>query len=143
MSVHAARQLINAVTNPYSPPDDGYYVNPPPNDPWSLVKRELADLCEGERPITEGNLTLPQVYSNIAAVAGKSPCNPAGPNDAWSDVSAEPSSVRTIPRGGSVDFVLTGWSTEEVPAWEIRTRVADFSQFSEDEMEPVLSDNFI
>jgi hypothetical protein len=143
MSVPVARQLINAVTNPYNPPNDGYYADPPPGDPWSLVRRELADLCDGELPITEGNLMLPQVYSDLAAKAGKSPCKPAGPNDGWSDVSAEPANMRMIPRGGSVMFVLTGWSTEEVPAWEIRTRVADFSQFSEEEMQPVLSDNVI
>lgn len=143
MSVAAGQQLINAVTNPYEEPNDGYYADPPKIDPWSLVKREVADLCEGELPITEGILTLPQVYSDIAARADRSPCKPSGPNAAWSDVSAEPSSMRTISRGGSVDFVLTGWSTEEVPAWELRTRVADFSEFSEEQMQPVLSDNVI
>jgi hypothetical protein len=143
MTLPAAHQLINAVANPYEPPNDGYYADPPKIDPWSLVRREIADLCDGELPITEGVLTLPQVYSDLAAKAGKSPCTPSGPNDGWSDVSAEPSTMRTIPRGGSVDFILTGWSTEEVPAWELRTRVADFSEFSEDEMQPVLSDNVI
>jgi hypothetical protein len=143
MSVAAGQQLINAVTNPYDFPNDGYYADPPTEDPWSLVKREVADLCERELPITEGILTLPQVYSDIAARAGRSPCKPSGPDAAWSDVSAEPSSMRMVPRGSSVEFMLTGWSTEEVPAWELRTRVADFSQFSEDEMQPVLSDNII
>ncbi|HSS01933.1 MAG TPA: hypothetical protein VLM79_32970, partial [Kofleriaceae bacterium] len=143
MSVAAARQLINAVTNPYDPPNDGYYADPPPGDPWSLVRREVADLCDGEQPIAEGNLMLPQVYSDLAAKAGKSPCEPAGPDDGWSDVSADPASMRMIPRGGSVTFVLTGWSTEEVPDWEIRTRVADFSEFTEAQMQPVLSDHVI
>jgi len=143
MSVVAGRQLMNAVTNPYEPPNDGYYADPPPGDPWSLVRRELADLCDGEVPITEGNLMLPQVYSDLAAKAGKSPCKPAGPNDGWSDVSADPANMRMIPRGGSVTFVLTGWSTEEVPDWEIRTRVADFSEFTEAQMQPVLSDHVI
>jgi hypothetical protein len=143
MSLDAAHQLINAVTNPYKFPNDGYYADPPTLDAWSLVKGEVADLCERELPITEGILTLPQVYSDVAAKAGKAPCKPSGPDAAWSDVSAEPSAMRMIPRGGSVEFVLTGWSTEEVPAWELRTRVADFSQFSEDQMQPVLSDNVI
>jgi hypothetical protein len=139
----AARLLINAVTNPFLPPDDGYYADPPKIDPWSLVRREVADLCDGQRLVTEGDLTLPQVYSDIAAKAGKSPCKPWSPDDAWSDVSAEPSTMREIPRGGSVTFVLTGWSTEEVPPWELRTRVADFSDITEGEMRPLLSDNQI
>jgi hypothetical protein len=143
MSVAAAQQLINAVTNPYAFPNDGYYADPPTLDAWSLVKGEIADLCERELPIAEGILTLPQVYSDVAAKAGRSPCKPSGPDAAWSDVSAEPSAMRMIPRGGSVEFMLTGWSTEEVPAWELHTRAADFSQFSEEEMQPVLSDNII
>jgi hypothetical protein len=138
----AARLLINAVTNPFQPPDDGYYADPPKIDPWSLVRREVADLCDGQRLVTEADLTLPQVYSDLAAKAGKSPCKPS-PNDAWSDVSAEPSTMREVPRGGSVTFILTGWSTEDVPPWELRTRVADFSDISESEMRPLLSENTI
>lgn len=143
LTVAAARLLINAVTNPYQPNDDGYYADPPKIDPWSLVRREVADLCDGQRLVTEGDLTLPQVYSDVAARAGRSPCKPSSPDDTWSDVSAEPSTMREIPRGGMVTFVLTGWSTQEVPSWELRTRVADFSQLSEDQMQPVLSDNVI
>jgi len=150
LTVAASRLLINAVTNPYPPAvnnpypdDDGYYVDPPKIDPWSLVRREVADLCDGQRLVTEGDLTLPQVYSDVAARAGTAPCMPSTPDDAWSDVSAEPSTMRPVPRGGSVTFVLTGWSTQEVPSWELRTRVADFSQLSEEEMLPVLSDNQI
>jgi hypothetical protein len=143
LTVVAARLLINAVTNPFKPPDDGYYADPPKIDPWSLVRREVADLCDGQKLVTEGDLTLPQVYSDVAAKAGKSPCKPSSPDDAWSDVSAEPSTMRKVPRGSTATFVLTGWSTQEVPAWELRTRVADFSQISEDEMRPLLSDNLI
>ena len=143
LTTAAARLLINSVTNPYSAPDDGYYADPPKIDPWSLVRREVADLCDGQRVVTEGDLTLPQVYSDVAAQAGELPCMPSMPGDVWSDVSAEPSSMHAVPRGGMVTYVLTGWSTEEVPPWELRTRVADFSQFTEEEMQPVLSDNLI
>ena len=139
----AARLLINSVTNPYAAPDDGYYADPPKIDPWSLVRREVADLCDGQAVVTEGDLTLPQVYSDLAAVAGKSPCKPSTPDVVWNDVSAEPSIMHAVPRAGMVTFVLTGWSTEDVPPWELRTRVADFSQLTEDEMQPVLSNNVI
>lgn len=138
----AAHQLINAVTNPYSPPMDGYYADPPMNDPWSLIQGEIADLCEGEASVTDNGLTLPRVYSSTAAVAGRSPCTPF-PDDTWSNVSAEPSRMQTIPKGGSVTFTLTGWSTREIPDWKLHLRVADFSKLTEADMRPELSDDMI
>lgn len=139
----AAHQLINAVTDPYEPPNDGYYADPPMIDPWSLVRGEVADLCEGETPAMESGFELPRVYSDAASGAGKPPCKPFVPGDSWNDVTAEPSTMRMIPRGGSVTFELTGWSTEQVPDWKLRTRAADFSTFSEAEMQPELSDDMI
>lgn len=138
----AAHQLINAVTNPYSPPMDGYYTDPPMNDPWSLIQGEIADLCEGEAPIVDSGFTLPRVYSSLAAVAGRSPCKPFT-DDTWSNVSAEPSRMQMIPKGGSVTFTLTGWSTREIPDWNLLLRVADFSKLTEAEMQPELSDDMI
>ena len=138
----AAHQLINAVTNPYIPPMDGYYADPPMTDPWSLVQGEIADLCEGAAPVTESGFTLPRVYSSLAAVAGRSPCKPFA-GDAWSNVSAEPSKMQMIPKGGSVTFTLTGWSTEEQPDWKLATHAADFSKLTEAEMRPELSDDMI
>jgi hypothetical protein len=142
-SLTAAHQLINAATNPYEAPNDGYYADPPKIDPWSLARGEVADLCEGEPPIVEGDFALPRVYSDAASVAGKPPCKPMVPGDTWNDVSADPSTMQMIPPGGSVTFELTGWSTEEVPDWQLRTRVADFSQLTEDQMKPELSGDII
>lgn len=139
----AARLLINAAANPYRRPMDGYYVDPQTTDPWSLVLGELADLCDGEDPIVEDGFTLPKVYSNRAAAAGKSPCKPFVPDDTWSDVSAEPSKITMIPKGGSVTYRLTGWSTRELPDWKLHTHVADLSQLTEDEMRPELSSDTI
>jgi hypothetical protein len=142
-SLTAAHQLINAAANPYDPPNDGYYADPPMIDPWSLARGDIADLCEGETPIIEGALVLPRVYSDTAAIAGKPPCMPMVPGDTWNDVTAEPSTMQLVPPGGSVQFELTGWSTEEVPDWQLRTRVADFSQLTQDQMRPVLSSDII
>lgn len=139
----AAHQLINAVTNPYDPPYDGYYTTPLPTDPWSLIVGEIADLCHGEDPIVEGGFTLPRVYSNTAAGLGNFPCKPAATNDAWTDVSAEPSSLQLVRRGGSVTFTLTGWSTQELPDWKLGTHVADFSKLDEAAIRPELSHNRI
>jgi hypothetical protein len=139
----AAHQLINAVTNPYDPPMDGYYADPPMTDPWSLIHGEIADLCKGEDPVQEGGFTMPRVYSSAAARAGRFPCMPVTENDAWTDVSAEPSNIQTVRKGGSVTFTLTGWSTQELPDWKLRTRVADFSKLTEAAMRPELSDDMI
>jgi len=138
----AAHQVIDAVTNPYDPPRDGYYADPPMTDPWSLVRREVADLCEGEAPIAEpaSGYAFPRIYSNHAAAAGRSPCRPEDDDDdTWSDVTASPSRMQVVPGGGSITFELTGWSTRELPDWQLCTHVADFSMLSNDEMSPTLS----
>jgi hypothetical protein len=142
LTLAVAHQLINATANPYKPPNDGYYADPPLIDPWSLVHGELADLCAGETPVTEGGFLFPRVYSDSAAHAGNTPCEPAA-DDAWSDVSAKPPTLSMVPRGGSVTYVLTGWSTKPVPDWSLRTRMADFSDLTLDQMQPELSSDKI
>jgi hypothetical protein len=141
--VRAARQLIDTVTDPYLPPDDGYYTDPPMTDPWSLVSGEVADLCEGEDAVNDAGYALPRVYSDRAASAGTMPCLPAGPDDVWSDVSAKPSQIQRVKPGGSVTFQLTGWSTRAQPDWKLRTHAAERSELSEDDTRPELSDETI
>ena len=142
-TVAAGHQLIEAVTNPYEPPFDGYYADPPKTDPWSLVHGEIADLCEGEDPVVEDGFALPRIYSNQAAFIGSSPCVPFVSDDTWSDVTARPSQLPMVRRGESVAFELTGWSTREVADWTLRTRVAERSDLSEEQMRPQLSSDTI
>ncbi|HET7502759.1 MAG TPA: hypothetical protein VFK02_17175 [Kofleriaceae bacterium] len=141
----AGHELIDAATNPYAPPSDGYYADLPKTDPWSLVSGEIADLCEGESPVylDVGGFAVPRVYSNRAASAGAPPCGPRMPGDTWTDVTAEPARMQVVKRGFSVTFELTGWSTEAVPAWQLRTRAADFSMLTQEQMHPELSSNMI
>jgi hypothetical protein len=139
----AAHQLINAVTNPYEPPMDGYYVDPPVTDPWSLARGEIADLCRGENPVIESGFTLPRVYSSSAARTGRFPCKPVAPSDTWVGVSASPATMPMIAKGGSVTFTLTGWSMEEVDDWKLAIQVADFSELTEADLMPELSDDMI
>jgi len=142
-TVAAAHQLINAATNPFEQPRDGYYADPPVNDPWSLVLGEVADLCDGETPIIEGGFAMPRVYSNDAVIAGKSPCKPFVPDDSWNDVSPKPSQMPVVLPGDAVTFQLTGWSTREIPDWQLSTHVADRSDFTLSEMNPELSNDMI
>lgn len=139
----AAHHLIDAVTNPYEPPKEGYYTDPPKTDPWSLVRGEVADLCEGESPYSEAMHVFPRVYSSLAAAESQPPCLPGMPGDTWTDVTAKPAQIQNIPPGGSVKFKLTGWSTTEVPDWKLRIVPADASHFSQDEMLPQLSSDMI
>jgi hypothetical protein len=44
--------------------------------------------------------------------------------------------MQVIKRGGSLTFELTGWSSQPVPDWELRTRAADFSKLTEEELRP-------
>ena len=137
---HAAHQVINAATNPYK---DGYYADPPRTDPLRLLRGEIADLCEGEAAVIDGGFAFPRIYSNAAVVAGLPPCSPLEPGDSWSDVTAEPSQIQTVLRGGTVKYKLTGWSTSPVPDWKLRLDVAESSNLSADEMRPDLSSDTI
>lgn len=139
----AARQLIDAATDPYEPPNDGYYADPSQTDPWSLIRGEVADLCEGEDPILEAELSLPRVYSNHSLRVGLTPCKPFGPDDTWSDVSARPSLLQRVSPGSAVVYELTGWSTRQIPDWMLRTQTADRSEFAAATMHPEFSSDTI
>jgi hypothetical protein len=141
--VAAAHQLIDTATDPFDPPSDGFYADPPANDPWSLVLGEVADLCEGEDLVSDSGYMLPRVYSNRAVLAGKSPCTPFVPDDDWNDVSAKPSQMPTVVAGGTASYVLTGWSTREIPDWTLSLHAADRSDFTLIEMSPDLSSDTI
>lgn len=140
-TLRAAHQVINAVTNPYAPPNDGWYADPPKTDPWCLLRREIADLCEGEAayPDLDSEFAFPRVYSNLSARAGMPPCAPAMDGDVWSDVTAEPSQIQTIPVNGEIKFRLTGWSTSPVADWKLHVRAADTSNLTIEEMDPHFS----
>ncbi|HEY6180416.1 MAG TPA: hypothetical protein VIX73_38500 [Kofleriaceae bacterium] len=135
-TLQAAHQVIDAATNPYDFPNDGWYADPPKTDPWCLLRREIADLCEGETAYRDGDFAFPRAYSNIAAKAGRPPCIPAVAGDSWSDVTAEPSQIQEIPVNGEIKFRLTGWSTSPLPDWKLHVRAAQSSDLSIDEMEP-------
>jgi hypothetical protein len=143
----AARLLINSATDPYGVPDDGYYADPPATDPWSLVQGEVADLCSGETPVPLDDdhpaMAMPRVYSNAAASAGGAPCKPVEPDELWNDVSAEPSRLQPVQRGGAFMFHLTGWSTHPMPDWTLRVEADDRSDFSIIDMQPELTSDTI
>lgn len=139
MTVAAAQELLNTVTNPYHQPNDGYYVDPPAIDPWSRVPGEVGDLCEGDAPIYEAGLALPRIYSDASARVSAMPCKPAAHDEAWAAVSAEPSTMTLVRRGESAVFLITGWSTRDVPAWRLGVRAAELSDLDEEALRPELS----
>ncbi len=142
LTTNAGRQLLNAVTSPYPEPRDGYYLDPLATDPWSLVIAGPADLCEGEAPVVEDGIAYPRVYSNTFAEQGF-PCKPGRPDEPWTAVTARPARLPAIGRGSSVTIELTGWSTHETSDWQLETRVAERSVFSQAQMRPVLSEDVI
>jgi len=139
-TLQAAHQVIDAVTNPYVKPNDGWYADPPDTDPWCrLRRRDIADLCEGEAAYVDNNTAYPRVYSNLAARAGNPPCAPPLAGDVWSDVTAEPSQIQYLsvgPAGGEIKFKLTGWSTSPLPDWKLHVRAAETSNLSIEDMDP-------
>ncbi len=138
----AARLLIDAATDPYNPPDDGFYADPPATDPWSLVPGEVADLCDAEPAVAldddHPTLTVPRVYSNAAASSGKPPCRPATDGDLWTSVSADPGRIVKAARGALVSFRLTGWSTRQTDDWTLQLESVAGSSLTLTELSPEL-----
>ncbi|HEY0194097.1 MAG TPA: hypothetical protein VGC42_23430 [Kofleriaceae bacterium] len=143
-TVGAARMLIDASTDPYAEPDDGFYADPPANDPWSLVPGEVADLCDAMPAVAldddHGELLVPRVYSNAAALGNKASCRPAEPDEVWTDVSADPSRIPRVVRGGQVTFHLTGWSTAQTADWALQLEAVEGSSLSLLQLSPELGD---
>jgi hypothetical protein len=142
LTTNAGRQLINAVTSPYPDPRDGYFLDPLATDPWSLVVAGPAELCESEPPIVEQGIAYPRIYSNAFAEQGF-PCKPGQVDEPWTGVTAKPARLPTVRRNTTVTIELTGWSTHEVPDWQIETRVAERSAFDQAELQPQLTDHLI
>jgi hypothetical protein len=141
----ASHELIEGATDPYDPPNDGYYTDAQAPDPWMLVglAGEVGDLCDGETLIPSGTFAVQRIWSNVAAASGKAPCIPYDPDGEWFDVSAEPSTMPTIPAGGSATFTLTGWSTSAVPDWTLQTFAADLSDLTDAQLAAQLSSTTI
>jgi hypothetical protein len=138
----AAHELLEAATDPYfddNPNGDGWYQDPPDTDPWYLIEGEAADLCDGEVLIRAGDFAVQRIWSNAAVTAGRSPCVPYDPDDIWYDVSASPATMPTVAPGTTVKFTLTGWSTIEVPEWEMTTADADYADYGAQDILPQLT----
>lgn len=135
----ASHELIEGTTDPYDPPADGWYVDPPATDPWWLLLEENADLCNFEPMERDGGFAVQRSWSMAAAAAGRAPCVPNHGDDEWYDVSAQPAAMPTVAKGGSVTFTLTGWSTKEVPDWTLDLYDADYSELPMAQLQPMLS----
>jgi hypothetical protein len=126
----ASQEFIDGLTNPH----DGYYLDQPASDPWSVLNlAEAGVLCQNEPMVMEGGFPLERSYSNRAAAAGGSPCVPAVPGEVYYQVSASPATVQQVPAGGTVVFTLAGWSTGQVGDWTlgVSSAGADFDPQAE------------
>ncbi len=114
----SGHELIEASTDPFPETATGW-VFYDPTSLWSALPGEVGDLCEFESGATYGNFQVPRVWSNSAAMAGVDPCIPAAKGQPLYDVTATPTMVPTVQPGSSQTFELTGWSTEDIPAWKL------------------------
>jgi hypothetical protein len=134
----AAHELIEAATDPFSAPNDGWYTDPALPDPWYLILGEVGDLCNFDPFEHEAGFVYQRSWSNAAAAAGLNPCIP-NEDDVYESVTADPPTMPHAAKGSTVTFTLTGWSTQEEPDWTIGTYDADYSDLSSQQMTPMLS----
>ncbi len=126
----ASHELIEAATDPWNTPDDGYFMDfPAPNLWYTDYGDETADMCQYEANVPEGKWQVQRSYSNVAAAAGGSPCVPAVAGEAYVNVSASPKTIAPVAKGGSVVFTITGWSTLRTTPWMLDTGVGDQTDF--------------
>jgi hypothetical protein len=147
VTVTASHELIEAATDPYRF-NDGYYLDPNMDDPWSLQSGdEVGDLCEDEPGVKEGSIALTRSWSNEAAAAGMNPCVPTN-GEPYMNVTVDPPGVVPVAAGTDVMFTITGWSVAgNLPPWNIALLDAGSnsliggggSDFSLTELKPRLS----
>ena len=133
-------ELVEATTDPYSSPTDGYYVDVTLPSHWAADPyKENADLCEDEDYIYEGSFVMQPAWSNAAAAAGLAPCVP---NNDWPyfgfDVS--PKTAPTVAKGSTVVFTITGWAMSPTNSWGVAADATLYSRLTTAQMKPVLSD---
>ncbi len=108
--VTLAHEVIEAATDPTL---ETYQIQDPQN-PWSLLGGEVADLCASVSVTIHdpsGRFSAPLVWSNAAASAAQIPCGPwPGTSPFMTLVPAE-ASVQKVAPGGSFSVTLTGWAS--------------------------------
>jgi hypothetical protein len=136
----ATHETVEAATDPYDVPTDGWYLDPSPTDPWSTERSdEVADLCEDENAVTLGGFAIERSWSNAGA-ANDHPCLPAVAGEVYYNVSATPADMPTVMPGSSVTFTITGWSTAPMADWQLMLMSSDGSALTFGDMNPVLND---
>ncbi len=127
----ASHELIESATDP----EDGWYLSAKKDDAWwGLDNAEVADLCEWTEVVREGGFALQRSWSIAAAAAGENPCVPIAPGTsaAMMGVTAAPAKVVTLKPGASTTFTLTGWSSEPMADWKLKTIITDDAEFDPD-----------
>lgn len=126
----ASHELIEGASDPWDAPNDGYFMDFNAPDLWYTdYGDETADMCQYEANVPEGIWSFQRSYSNIAAAAGGSPCVPAVPGEAYTNVSASPATMPSVAAGGSVVFTITGWSTLPTTPWKLALGPGDQTDF--------------
>jgi len=133
-------ELVEATTDPYSAPNDGYYVAATFPSHWAADPfKESADLCEDEDYLYEGGFVMQPAWSNAAAAAGLAPCVP---NNDWPyfgfDVS--PKTAPNVAAGSTVMFTITGWAMSPTTSWGVAADATRYSKLTTAQMKPTLSD---
>jgi hypothetical protein len=137
----AVHELLEAATDPYNAPNDGYwFADGPPSLFYGAWGDEIGDVCDYEDNIVMDGWAVQRIWSMSSAASGKNPCVPIPKGEVYTNVNADPNAMQTVPAGASATFTLTGWSTAEIPAWPIATWPADTTDF---DPQPVLSQGTI
>jgi hypothetical protein len=124
LGLQASHELVEAMTDPL--PSTAPAFRLPQSSPWTALGGEIGDLCElgAHDTTTEGGFTMQRIWSNSAALGGRSPCVPAPPGDVYFVVTGEPDVIHSAAAGGSVDVKVRGWANVPAAPWSVSARPA-------------------
>ena len=114
----SSHEIVEAITDPFFPPTPSFLLDDF-ESPWFQLGGEVADWCTGFTT-REGGHVLTRVWSNEQARRGGDPCLPAAAGATYFNAAPPESKTLSVPRGGSIDVPITGWSTSPVEPWSIR-----------------------
>jgi hypothetical protein len=125
-----AHEVVEAMTDPaigVAPAWRASVTDPVEKAVWE-TGAELADLCETLAPLQADGFTLPRIWSNAAADAGRNPCNPVPSGTPPYAVVFGPTAPVQLDAGAQLQLVMPALSPEGASSWPLKlTRTGDLS----------------
>lgn len=118
----ASHELIEVATDPICFTHPAFRLDPPLGDPleaWTMLGgAEVSDLCTSQSFDDAFPFRVQDSWSNVAARAGRNPCQPSDPARPFFAVSTDSTTFHASP-GQTLHLRAVAWSSAPTPAWTL------------------------